>query len=285
MRERLFIALLLTIAISVQTTYAEQKPKYWKPKATVGLTAAQISYDNWVAGGENSLVWVLTLDNSLNYLKSKHELENKLKFAYGQTKQGGKEARNSEDKVEFNSTYVYKVGIYVNPYIAMTLETQFSKGFEYKGDERVKPKSDFADPLHLSQSAGIGYRPFRPQDFIKMRLGVSIREDLANKYARIWTDDPKTPKIEKKKIQPGLESVTDMNITFGKDMSYSSKLKLFSAFENIDQLDAKWENNIKARIAKYINVTFRVDILYDSDINPRAQWKQALTIGLSYELI
>jgi len=76
-----------------------------------------------------------------------------------------------------------------------------------------------------------------------------------------------------------------MNITFGKDMAYSSRLKLFSAFEDIDQLDAKWENNITARVAKYINITLRVDILYDRDINPRAQWKQTLTIGLSYKLI
>jgi len=284
MRKKLSFA-LLAVAISAQIACAGQERKYWKPKATVGLTAAQTSYDNWVAGGENSLVWVLTFDNALNYTRDKHEFENKLKLAYGQTKQGGKEARKSEDKIELSSTYVYKIGIYVNPYVSMTLETQFSKGFEYKGDRRVKAKSDFVDPLHLSQSAGVGFRPFRPKDLVRIRIGVSVREDLANRYASIWTDDPKTPKIEKKKIQPGLESVTDMNITFGKDMAYSSRLKLFSAFEDIDQLDAKWENNITARVAKYINITLRVDILYDRDINPRAQWKQTLTIGLSYKLI
>lgn len=71
---------------------------------------------------------------------------------------------------------------------------------------------------------------------------------------------------------------------------YKTKLDLFSNYKkNPENIDIFWTNAISAKITKFINFSFNVDMIYDNDIKninpkkwPAPQWQQLMGIGFAY---
>jgi hypothetical protein len=137
------------------------------------------------------------------------------------------------------------------------------------------------DPGYFTQSAGVGYSP---NDMFKTRLGAALRETVTNNFNQ-FADDPQTPEVEKTKIEPGVESVTDFILTMEEDLILTSNLRLFSNLIQFRQIVVRWDNIITAKITKYVNVNFNFQIFYDHFISPKRQIKQSLALGISYSFL
>jgi len=253
----------------------------WTHNLVSGLTLTQVSYTNWVQGGENSLAWTASLEGKSVDDEQTLNWSNAYKLAFGQARLGGQGLRKTDDKIDLETILTYKVGTFVNPYGAATFKSQFAKGFTYDAAGNKTEVSNFLDPAYLTQSVGVGYQPI-PQ--VKTRLGAALREIVTSKFTG-YADDPSTSDVEKVKIEGGMESVTNVEWLMYEDLLLTSKLELFSAFKKLDEVIIRSDNTISAKVNKYISVNFNVQLINERQASPHTQVKETLAIGFSYTLL
>lgn len=167
----------------------EEKPEYGWRNALVGsLNFIQTSFDNWSQGGENASAWQLNLNGKAANKAQKYKWDNSGKIAYGRTKIQGIESRKSVDEIRAESVFTYLLGVYVNPYVAASGETQFTAGYDYDQEPKVEV-SNFLDPGYFTQSVGVGYEPV--EEF-RTRLGFAVKETVTMDHNAPYADDPDT---------------------------------------------------------------------------------------------
>jgi len=281
------INLILTVIILFAANmFAQDKPaeapKYgWQKEMVGGVNLTQTSFDNWAQGGENSFAWQLYLNYKFINDQQKTNWANSGKFSYGSTKTGDLGARKSVDELKVESVFTYKWGTYINPFVAVTGETQFAPGYDYGVEPKIKI-SKFLDPGYFRESAGFGYQP---NTIVKTRLGVALKQTITSSYPVPYADDPATSEIEKTKNEVGAESVTDISWKIAENTLYTSKLELFSTLEALNETDVNWDNVFTTKVSKYVNFNFNFKMFYDRDISKKRQIKQAIALGLTYAFL
>lgn len=278
-----FVALILLASypLSAQGIEEQKSEHGWRKELVSNLNLTQTQFDNWTQGGEDAFAWQLNINGKAVHDQEKYKWDNSGKISYGQTKLADFGARKSVDEIRLESVFTYLLGVYVNPYVAASGETQFTMGYEYTEDSKIAV-STFLDPGYFSQSAGLGYEPVKE---FKTRLGFAMRETITSDFSVPYADDPETDEIEKTKVEPGLESVTDFSKTLIGNILMTSKLEFFYNFGAFNEIDVRWDNIFSAKISKYIDVNFNVKLLYDRDSSKKRQIKQALAVGLTYTFL
>jgi hypothetical protein len=256
------------------------KPVGWTHKMIAGVNLTQVSFKDWAQGGQNALAYTLWLNGSSVQDYEKTNWSNSYKFAFGQTRLSDQGLRKTDDEIFFESLLIYKLWTAVNPYASFTVRTQFARGYEYlpAGDVEV---SRFFDPGYLTQSLGAAYKPI-PE--VVTRLGIAAREVITSTHNQ-YSDDPATDKIEKVKVNGGIESVTNLEWSFAENMQLKSSLELFAPFKTLDEIIVRSDNSINAKVNKYVSVSFNVSLVNDVTVTRRTQIKQVLAIGISYSLL
>ena len=257
-----------------------EPPQGWQESLVGSINLSQTSFSNWSQGGEDFIAWTFGATGGLNREDDRSAWKNSLKLEYGLVKQGSEDARKAVDQIFMESVYTRKFGWKADPYLAANLRTQFAEGKNYEVDPPVVT-SDFWDPAYLTQSAGLE-RHFRPE--LTSRLGLALQEVLTSDY-RQYSDDPATSKIEKTKVEGGLESVTNYEGTLREGLVAKSKLALFYSFKRTDQLDVDWNTDLSLKVIKNISVNYNLQIIYDKDVIDKAQVKQFLGVGVSIAFI
>lgn len=277
----LVVMFVQTAVVIAQEAPVEVPPEPWQHDVLGALALSQVALKDWSQGGENALAWTLSLDGKTVNDVPKSNWSTTYKFAFGQTKLGDQSVRKTDDKIDLETLFTYKLGVYVNPYVAATLKTQFAKGFQYGDDGSETAASKLFDPAYITQSSGFGYEPI-PQ--VKTRLGLALREIVTSEFTG-FADDPETAELEKTKVDGGLESVTEVAWKFAGNTLLTSKLELFTAFKQIDEVAVRSDSTIATKVSKYITVKFNVQIIHDKTASEKTQVKETLTLGLSYTLL
>ncbi len=278
----LFLSIFLGTYVSAQKKQ-EDKPKYgWQKEMVGAINLTQTSLSNWAQGGENSFAWQLNFNFKFINSQEKYSWANSGKFTYGSNKIGDQELRKSIDEIKLESVFTYKLGTYVNPYIACTAETQFTPGYNYDTDPKTQISS-FMDPGYFRESIGAGYQP---NEIVKFRLGIALKQTITSDFPVPYADDPDTvDKIEKTKNEFGAESVTDLSLKVTKNSLFNSKLELFYTFKAFDETDVNWDNVFTIMISKYFNININIKLFYDKDISKKRQLYQAIALGFSYSFL
>jgi hypothetical protein len=278
-----FFVFQTTVGFGQDTKDEEKKPVYgWKNEVIGSLNLTQATFDNWSQGGDNTLAWQLNFSAKFIKDMKKYNWSNSGKVAFGKTKLGNQESRKSIDEVRLETVYTYKLNMYVNPYVSAYGETQLAKGYKFTDTSKVLI-SNFFDPGYLIQSVGVG---FSHNKYIKTRLGAAVKETFANEFAPLYSDDPDTPdKVEKVKVEPGAESVTDLTVDLANDIQLTSRLELFTNLKAFIETDVRWDNVLTAKVSQYVDVNLNVKVFYDRDISIKRQLKEALSLGISYTFL
>lgn len=257
----------------------QEKPKTALVKElTSRIDVSQISFTNWAKGGDNSITYNTALIAGLKKDTPKYSWFVHGDFSFGQTKQGDKGVRKNLDRIDLDASVTIKKKKLMNPFILLTLDTQFARGYDYKKEPAVA-KSDFRDPVYLIQSLGTGVEF---SSVVKTKLGFAMKETFTNKF-RQYSDNPRTKdKKEWYKIEHGLNSRTDLSYKINHRMSVESKLELFSNLNTFKEIDVRWDSKFQAKFAKYISFNLSIYTLYDHDISKMTQIKQFLGIGFIY---
>lgn len=273
------VAALLLLVTAAAATESEKS-------ADLGLVINQSGYsDSWSGDELGTLNWTFTADIATKRpLTPSTTWQNQIKLAYGKTRNevrngdGSKDWGDSEkatDRVFWESMVKFSEGHYVNPYFAVTWETQFKDGAD-----------NMFNPSLLVESAGLGRTLLKnEQTEVFSRLGLAYRQRLA-KGADTVTDG-------------GLDWVTDVSHTFNEQLKAVTKLRVFQAFTSSadDDLpvgdpakdywkttDVAWETTLSASVSKYIQTTLFWEVLYDKEIDTDARWRDVFGVGVTYKL-
>ena len=278
MKKILFISVLIITA-----SFASE----WKNELIAGINMTQNSNHNWTAGGEDAIVWQASLKGSSVGKFDLFNWKNQGELAYGRTRLGDEDSRKHLDKIFFESLVDYNLLNTVKPYLAGRVESQFTKSFEYDAPEdfvgEYEPVaiSNFWDPGYTIEAVGISWLP---HDIFNTRLGFAMKQTYSAKYG--WGDDAKTAdKVETFKNEPGLESISELNISWTDILKYQSRLSIFANFKGVKEIDGRWENTLNAQVAKYLVFSAGFEMLYDRDLSVDSQMRQYLTVGLTFQLL
>ncbi len=277
-----FISTIVLAVMMTSLAWGQAKAaSVWTKSAQGGINLTQTGFDNWAGGGENAFAWQLNLNYKFVRDLEKTNWSNSGKFLYGATKNGKTEMRKSVDEIKMESVLTYKMGVKINPFAAITGETQFDAGYDYSTDSTFQI-SAFLNPGYFRESIGAGYDI---QEGLATRLGLSFKQTLASDYPERYSDDPETGEVETLKSEIGAESVTDLTYPISETASYVSKLELFSAFSTLKEVDVNWDNTLTVKVSDYINMNVNFKMVYDKDISEKRQIKQSMAFGLNYTFI
>ena len=277
--KKIALILLLTFGLS---TFAQDDPppppqKTWLSSGVIGLNLSQLALKNWTQGGEEALAFNLFSNFGLDYHDGPWAFTNKLKLAFGRTKLGSDDFRTTDNELFLENLLVYDVGWFANPYFSNTVRTVIAKGYDYSDDKAVQI-SDFFDPGYVNQSIGLAYKPAQ---YFTTRLGFGLQETFASKFKN-YTDPENLE--DTFKFETGIESVSNLNLNLDENLLFTSELRLFGTFDALDVWDVRWDNIITAQVTKLINVNLNVLLVYDVDQIAKTQLKEALQIGITYNL-
>ena len=280
------LAILVLTLLAYGTLAAQQDtaqaPKYgWKHTSVGTLTLTQVAFTDWTQGGDNALSWALGLDGKSVLEREQTSWSTSYKFGFGQARLSDQGIRKTDDRINLETMLTYKLGGTINPYAAATLITQFAKGFKYDANGNGTEVSKIFDPGYLTQSVGAVYQPM-PE--LKTRLGVGLREIVTSDFP-VYADDPSTPEIEKTSINGGLESVTELSLKIDDNVTFGSKLEMFSTFKKLDEVIVRSDNILAAKVGKFITVMLTVQLINERAASPRTQIKEVLGLGFSYTFL
>ncbi len=290
MKQR-FTVVFLGVLLTIGSAFAQDEGKGefaegWNNTLVAGFNLTQVSLRDWTQGGENTLAWTFLTNGLFAYKQPDWIWKNTLKIAYGQTKLGDADFEKSEDELFWESLYARNIGWKIDPYVANQLRTQMAPGYkmilnEQTGVEEKVQTSGLWDPGYLIQSAGFTYAE---GDVFFTRLGVAFKETFSSEYG--YADDKDTEtEVETFRFQTGIESATGLKLNVMENVLFTSQLNLFSAFDQLDIWDVRWDNTLTAKVNSYVNVSLNVLMVHDITQTRRTQIKQALALGLQYSLL
>src|SRR5690606_389904 len=122
---------------------------------------------------------------------------------------------------------------------------------------------------------GLGIEPIKD---LKERLGATMKQTLGS-YG-FQAEGVRTG--EDFKQEYGLSSISEYTRTLMENVQASTRLDVFVNFKGVKHIDARWVNQVTAKVNKLISVNFEYERLYDTDLSESAQTRQALTVGISF---
>ena len=104
MMKRFFVIALFVLGFG--QLYAQPvRDTAWTKAGNFGLKLTQVSLSSWSAGGESALAFDSQITYSADFKRDRQLWQNRLELGYGLTKNDGKSARKTNDKIYFASTY------------------------------------------------------------------------------------------------------------------------------------------------------------------------------------
>ncbi len=273
--------------VELHTTIVSDAPKAdttetkpWKYSGTFTLTFSQVSFSNWVAGGEEAISGNASTLLSATYLKGNNKWENTLDLGYGLTRQGKDKIIKNEDKIDFSSQFGRKASKQWFYSGLLGFKTQMDKGYKYPNDSVVV--SDFLAPGYFLSSLGMEYRPNEKISvFISPATGrltiVNVPELSA--LGAYGVNPGETTRME----MGGFVKILFNDKFFEDKLVVRSKLELFSNYlEKPENIDVNWELSLDLKVGNYITARFQTIMIYDDDAIARLQIKELFGVGFSY---
>ena len=266
-------------------------PKFWTKGVYTELGFSQISFSNWAAGGSESISLNSYVNAHINYAKGSMYWDNRAILSYGfiQSFKDDIGYRKSDDKINLDSKWGYKLMNKFYFSANMNFKSQFSPGFEYSGSTSKKV-SQFLTPGYFNIGIGIDYKPGNAfsATFSPLTGNLVIVTDslLRAKYGNAPD--------EVCRWQLGAQLKTTFNKEIFKDCKIGTTLTLFSNYMKKPQnIKVNWDFEVIYKFHKFFQAGLRTNLIYDDDIlitgkdgvgRKRVQFKEVASITFGYTI-
>jgi hypothetical protein len=289
MKKQLFFSLIFLSNAILAFSQVTADSSNWKRGGKVGLNFSQSHLSNWAAGGQSALNTLGLLSYTANYAKDDYKWDNILDMNLGYSIIGEAKAIKTDDKFEFNSLYSKKATEKLFYSLGFSLKTQFTDGFDYKTDSTT-PISRLFSPGYITLGAGMDWIPNKhfSVTFAPATGRITIVADQKLADAGAFGVEPG----ENLRFELGTKLTAKVAAEIAKNVLLGSKLELFSDYiKNPQNIDVDWQANITMKVNSWLNANIAAHLIYDDDImitdkdgkiGPRTQFKEVLSVGLSY---
>jgi hypothetical protein len=269
----------------------------WKKKGIVSLLLNQSSFNNWLAGGEDSFSGTLGINYDFNYKKDDVTWDNKILASYGllQTKNADF-AKKTDDRLEFNSIVGKKAfGQWYYSYF-LNFRTQFSTGYIYGKDPNGKEirteHTKFFSPGYLTTGPGIYWTK---DDNLKINFAP-----LTSKFT--FVDSAYTTGINQTTGLPyvdgdyfGVDANKSMRYELGfyasvyyklalmTNVTAENTLNLYSNYlQDPQNVDMDYSLNIIMKINKFLSANLSFQAIYDDNAFQGFQTREVFGLGVNF---
>lgn len=263
------------------------KEQQWFFYGQNNLHFNQSSFSNWNTGGNNSFGIVGRVNYTLSYKKNKHFWENNIRMGYGMVSITGQEVRKTEDFINFTSNYGYDLGSQYYLSVGLQFISQFSPGYNYSSTRSMSFSdriSRFMSPAYTNFGVGILYNPNENFQVIARPINAKVTfvlDPLLQKRGRYGLErDGQAFRTEM-----GAMINAIYRIRIYRDISLVNQISLFSNYlDHPERVDIAYNAALSMRFNRWISTNLNVDLVYDHDQIQRVQFKQVLSVGISYNL-
>lgn len=286
-------------------------PSFWEKVNKISLTASEVAFVNWNAGGNNSISLIASGKFERNYKFRYVQWDNDLNFRYGANTQEGQKPRKTDDAIRLSSTFGFRRDTVSNWYYSVkaNFNTQFYRGYKYPNRETAI--SRLMAPGYAFLGAGTSYIPEGKKfNFyvspLTLKATFVLDQELADKgsfgvqKAILDTNGNVLKEGENRVIELGFLINNTWETTVAKNIAMNNRISLYSDYLNsFGNVDVDWELTLKLVVNKYINANIGTHIIYDDDILfdavkdangivvdqgvQRIQFKQLLGVGVAYD--
>ena len=263
----------------------------WKTKGIVSLLLNQSSFNNWIAGGEDSFSGTLGINYDFNYKKDDITWDNKILASYGllQTKTADF-AKKTDDRLEFNSIVGKRAfGDWYYSYF-VNFRTQFTTGYIYGQDENGKEirteSTKFMSPGYFTTGPGIYWTK-------DANLKINFAP-LTSKFT--FVDNAYTSGIgyvdgdyfgvdqgKSMRYELGFYASVYYKLAIMTNVTAENTLNLYSNYlEDPQNVDMDYSLNIIMRVNKYLSANFSFQAIYDDNAFRGFQTRQVFGLGVNF---
>lgn len=279
---------------------------YWKHWTKFGLNLNQASFsENWVGGGVNSMAILGTAWHKSEYNKNNLQFTTEVDLRYGKIQNEGQLAKKNNDRIFWDNKLAYKLSRSWALYLAVTFESQFDVGYNYKPVNGVEQKNEFLSnfmaPGYFTESFGLEYKP---DNTFSLRLGTGtarqtlVLDDRAKPLTveeypiRYPENDPISKDQERYGLKPGqsfrndlaFQLTANLDRNLSKNLNLKARYNMFADYKELSDPDHRVDAVLTAKVTSLVNVSLTGIMVYNSDEAPRVQYSQALALGLTYSL-
>lgn len=269
------------------------KTKLWTLSGLTGINLAATTLLNWTAGGSNSASGLLYANLTLLYKKDRIAWENHLDTEIGLMHMGQTTFpwRKSNDKLNFNSKYGYRVAAKWYATIMAGFKSQYTYGYDYTtvdGAENKAYTSNWLSPSYTDISLGMDWQPnsiisayFSP---IAGRITSVTVPELRERYG---LDADKSTKT-----QIGMTLKGSLNYYPVSNLKILSTLSLFTPYANgFGNFDVDWSLMVSYQFLKVLTASLMTNLKYydgvqiankDGHYAQRIQLKNVIGVGVGY---
>lgn len=254
----------------------------WFISGNNSLLFSQSAFDNWVAGGVNSIALNANVDYEFNLTRGKHIWDNHVVIGYGVQANEGESTRKTNDIIDLTSAYGYNIGNNWFLAAALNFKTQFTGGYTYSEDAKTKI-SNFMAPGYLSLGLGVDYKP--NENFqvnihpLTPRFTFVTDKDLQYKGNFGLKNDGDSHVFEL-----GAYLGARYKVKVMEGITYDSRLGIFADYLKKPQnMDLAYQGLLDLKVNRFVSAQVSLNLLYDEDQISRMQLKQTLGIGLNYK--
>lgn len=266
-------------------------PNGWKSKGKLTFLFNQASFNNWIAGGENSFSGNLGVDYKIDYKKDSFTWENRIIASYGllQTQSASFE-KKTDDQLELNSIVAKKTEGYWYYSFLANFRTQFTEGYVYSKDENgaeIREKNtNFMSPGYLLFGPGMYWK--RNENF-KINLAP-----LTSKFTFVDSFYTSVPGYvdgdyfgvdanQSMLYQLGFNATANYKFTIMENVTAENVLNLYSNYlEKPQNIDINYSLIVVMKINKILSANFNFQAIYDDDAFSGFQTKEVFGVGLNY---
>jgi hypothetical protein len=275
-----FIALMISMSALAEEAKKDTTHYGWKHALVAQLVLTQTSYTDWSQGGDNALSYTFNTEGREINDQPNDNWATWYKFAFGQARLDALGMRKTDDQMNLESIYTWKLDAYVNPYAAVTFKSQFSTGYTYAKDGTRTAVSDLFDPAYFTEGVGAGYQPIKE---VKTRLGFALREILTKQYNNYASDPSKPGVVQKTDVEGGLQLGVEVNWAFYDNMIFTSKLDLFQPISKLDRVIVHWDNTLAMKVNRFISINASSSVINEQAVSPYTQIKETIGLALGYD--
>lgn len=269
----------------------KERDTAWTVGGNYSLQFNQAAYENWQAGGINSISGNTLLSLYANYDNGgKYTWANSLILGYGVALQDTLFSK-TDDRIELESRVDRKLSKKWGLSALLNFRTQFAPGYKNPGVNEVMI-SDFMAPGYLVTGLGFTYKPNKKlQVFLSPATAKQtfvLNQRLANAGA-FGVDSGSNYRLE-------LGGYLNLNYKqkLMDNIEVQGRLNLYSNYlEDPTLIDINSELIFFFKVNKYITANLSLNAIYDHDVKfdvdedgevdgPRTQFREILAIGLSY---
>lgn len=279
------VLILFCLGLSMQANADDtDSVRHWSAKNSIISSAEQTSLSNWSAGGFSSFAFSNFYKGFFNFKKNKVQWDTGVELAYGmiwQNKTGNgfsdkeNKFQKSDDKIEVNSVFSYKMYGNWNYSGLMNLKSQFDEGF--KDDKLIA--APFS-PIILTSSLGLEYKQKSFSLLLSVLTGkTTIVEDnrlAGNKIFGFEEED------QRALFSLGSYAKFLFQKDVFKNVNLIVKLDFYYDYNKSSLLDTdiSTEVFVNMKINKYLTAFVSFQAIMDKDFNSTLQYKERMGFSI-----